>query len=250
MNQFVNKNINKSQFLNALSPYNRFDILYNNLPGILFFMKNRKGEFVLLNQVAVEALGFQKEEEVVGKTDFDIFPRDLSEGYHADDLLVMEEAQVIENRPELAPNRYGQINWVATSKIPLYDQQGKIIGLAGMCQSFKDSRKSLKHYLDISKAIEYIETHYKESIKIDDLADAVNMSVRQLERKFKETLLSSPRGYIIKTRTLASCELLLKTNASIAEIALEIGFYDQSSFSRYFRKHIGTSPARYRRQYL
>ena len=72
------------------------------------------------------------------------------------------------------------------------------------------------------------------------------MSVRQFERKFKATFHTTPRAYVIKMRIHAACERLRGGNEPITNIALECGFYDHSSFTRHFRKHMGTTPYKFR----
>ena len=75
------------------------------------------------------------------------------------------------------------------------------------------------------------------------------LSVRQFERKFKEYLKMPPQQYIIKMRVHAACDDLRRSRKSIADIATDLGFYDQAAFSRQFRKHMGMTPLFYRKEY-
>ncbi|MCB1078244.1 MAG: helix-turn-helix transcriptional regulator, partial [Verrucomicrobiae bacterium] len=58
----------------------------------------------------------------------------------------------------------------------------------------------------------------------------------------------SPQTFLIKTRVQAACEALRNTGTPIGDIALDLGFYDQSSFTGHFRHHMGVTPLRYRRE--
>jgi transcriptional regulator GlxA family with amidase domain len=74
------------------------------------------------------------------------------------------------------------------------------------------------------------------------------MSVRQFERRFQQTFRMNPRTYVIRMRVAAAAELLLATRRRATDIAMEVGFYDHSDFSRQFRRFMGVSPTDYRRQ--
>ena len=66
--------------------------LIDNIPDI-FFLKDREGRFRLVNRAFAELIGAAGPEELVGKSDLDVFPRDIAEAYRADDRLLMEGNQ-------------------------------------------------------------------------------------------------------------------------------------------------------------
>jgi AraC-like DNA-binding protein len=74
------------------------------------------------------------------------------------------------------------------------------------------------------------------------------MSVRQFNRRFQEVFHTSPRTFLIKTRIQAACASLRNSDLTISEIAVEYGFYDQSSFTQHFRRHVGMTPLQFRKQ--
>lgn len=98
----------------------------------------------------------------------------------------------------------------------------------------------------VTRAIQFIEAHYAQSITLRDLCQRLECSSRQLSRVFKETTGSSPIDYIIQTRIAKSKELLLQSDATLNEIAERIGQSDGYYFSKMFKKHVGMSPLRYR----
>ena len=85
-------------------------------------------------------------------------------------------------------------------------------------------------------------------VSMPDLARRVGMSVRKMQRRFKETFKTTPQKYIGKLRVLAACELLDSTGLAVTEIALRVGFYDHSAFSKKFSELMGVSPREYRRR--
>ena len=75
------------------------------------------------------------------------------------------------------------------------------------------------------------------------------VSVRQFERKFKQYFNMPPQQFIMKKRIYQACDMIRNGKYSFSEIALDLGFYDQSSFTSQFRKEMGITPYRYRRQF-
>ena len=199
------------------------------------------------NRLFVEHCGFRSESELIGKGDHDIFPANLAECYINDDRLVMKTEEPIVDRVELFPNYQGVPEWFTTNKMPLYDRDGAVAGICGTTQSYEKSKSALQPYLDISTAVDYIRDHLSDTITVPELAKRVHMSVRQFERKFKQTFHTTPQQYVIKMRIHMACERLTHSPDSITSIALDTGFYDHSSFTRHFIKHMGMTPIKYRK---
>jgi AraC-like DNA-binding protein len=99
------------------------------------------------------------------------------------------------------------------------------------------------------KAYEHIRTHFHEEVSVRELAAQCRLSVRQFERKFREQVWATPRELIVRMRVQHACDELRESKSSLADIALSSGFYDQSSFTRQFKKHLGITPGQYRRRY-
>ena len=216
---------------------------------MFFWIKNLEGQFVMADQGVVEKCGCSNESEVVGKTAYDFFPAKLCEHYDADDIKVRETGEKITNRIELVPNENGTISWHSTNKIPLFDSNDKVIGVAGITRDLDKADSFSKTYVNMPNVIEYISKNYEDVIEIKKLAHLAGLSISQFERKFKEYFHESPVKFITKVRVTAACKELTSTDRTISQIALSTGFYDQSYFSKQFRQHIGISPGKYRQNY-
>src|SRR6266850_4907543 len=109
------------------------EALYHSLVETLpqnIFRKDLQDRFTFANQQFCKVLG-RKLDEIVGKTDFDFFPRELAEKYQRDDMRVRETGQPYETVEENQPPGGGKM-YVQVVKTPLYGADGKIIGLQGI----------------------------------------------------------------------------------------------------------------------
>jgi two-component system sensor histidine kinase/response regulator len=105
--------------------------LINNIPDI-FFLKDRAGRFRLVNSAFVELIGAAGPDELVGKSDLDVFPRAIAEAYRADDRLLMESSQRGIEREEKTQSARGEPRWLLTTKVPLVENDGSVTGILGI----------------------------------------------------------------------------------------------------------------------
>jgi AraC-like DNA-binding protein len=239
----------RSTFLAKRADSSLFYHLFDHLPGVSFFAKNCEFEIMCANRAFLERLGFHDESEIVGKTDFELFPRQLAENFRQDDTAVMESGEPRLHIVELFFNQQGIPDWYITNKLPIFDRANHIIGVMGTVQSYERRHQVLQPYLQIDRAVQYIRENFREQISISKLASMVDLSTRQLNRRFQDTFRVSPQAFIMKLRLQAACEELRQSNSPIAEIAIDLGFHDQSSFTLQFRKQLGITPSKYRKFY-
>lgn len=94
---------------------------------------------------------------------------------------------------------------------------------------------------------ELIHQSFAKDIQLSDLADEAGLSPFHFSRVFKETVGVSPRQYIIRQRMDEACRLLKESSHDIASISAMVGYESVSHFSSLFKRHIGMSPAGFRR---
>src|SRR5262249_49529719 len=98
----------------------------------------------------------------------------------------------------------------------------------------------------LRRVCEHIEAHLDEKISVDSLAGIACLSVFHFARAFKQSEGVTPHDYLIQRRVKRAMELLAGTNVAISEIAVAVGFSDQSHLTRRFREHVGVCPSDYR----
>ncbi len=99
----------------------------------------------------------------------------------------------------------------------------------------------------IAEIVSYIENNFTEDIAIDALSTIVPLSRRNLEVKFKHEMGISIYQFILQCRVEYFAMLLITTNRTLLDLAVESGFNDSKNISRIFKKVIGYSPAEYRK---
>src|SRR5262245_49901799 len=93
---------------------------------------------------------------------------------------------------------------------------------------------------------DFIETHLEENISIQTLADVAGLSMCHFARAFKQSEGVTPHDFLVQRRVLRAQELLAGTDLPLSQIAVAVGFADQSHCARRFREHVGLTPSRYR----
>jgi len=115
------------------------------------------------------------------------------------------------------------------------------------CVTAKDGPELSPRHL--SRVIRYIEQNISRTISLDDLAAIAQVSRFHFTRLFKRTVGVSPMAYLERSRVQRAQELIKEGDLPLAEIAVAVGFADQSHFTRRFHLHNGLTPAVFARRY-
>jgi AraC-like DNA-binding protein len=102
----------------------------------------------------------------------------------------------------------------------------------------------------ICDALSYIENNYREPISLSQVADACGMTYAQLTYLFSKCFVKGFSEYLLDLRLNYAQKLLLKTNMSVTDIALDCGFDNASYFAKKFKAALGMTPKEYRQKYL
>lgn len=94
----------------------------------------------------------------------------------------------------------------------------------------------------LQQAITYIQENLDQDLSLDEIAAEVDLSAYHFSRLFKQSTGLAPHQYQIHCRVERAKELLQAGEMAIADIATQVGFYDQSHLSRHFKRIVGVSP--------
>jgi len=142
--------------------------LIDNLPDAVY-AKDAAGRKILANPADLKNLHCKTEAEAIGKTDFDFFPRDIAEKFYADDQKVMQGQPVI-NREEYFLDKEGEKRWLMTSKLPLRDQNGKIVGLVGIGRDITERKRAEQAVANERALLRTLVDHMPVAVYLKDLA--------------------------------------------------------------------------------
>jgi AraC family transcriptional regulator len=101
----------------------------------------------------------------------------------------------------------------------------------------------------LRRVIDHIENHLAADLHLTELAEIAGVSVNYFARAFRDSTQQTPHGYVIARRIARAQVLLADGDLPIAEIALAVGFSNQSHFTEHFRRLTGTTPARFQRDH-
>ena len=133
--------------------------LFDTLPDMYYFAKNRAGQFVWGNRLLQEQHDLADVNDILGKTDHDFFRRDIADRIRADDLSVMEKGVTVKNKLEVLGSESGELTWLFTTKAPIRNRHGEIVGLEGFSRDAKRSQDVIAPFHEFRACIEYLQEH-------------------------------------------------------------------------------------------
>lgn len=156
--------------------------LIDNLPDGIY-AKDLEGRKILANPADARNCGCKSVADLMGKTDFDLFPADLARGYAADDQVVIKTGEPVLWREEYTPGEEGDKHWMLTSKLPLRGADGTIIGLVGIGRDvtpLKSAEKKLeaihKDLMQASRAAGMAEVATSVLHNVGNVLNNINVS--------------------------------------------------------------------------
>ena len=114
--------------------------LLDNVPDRIYF-KDTQSRFLKLNRALAKRLGVADPKEVIGKTDFDFQLPERAREFYADEQRIMQTGEALINKTEkqIMPN--GETAWTSTTKAPLRDPEGMVIGLVGINRDITQQKR-------------------------------------------------------------------------------------------------------------
>lgn len=223
------------------------ELLFDCLPDLVFFIKNARGEYVVVNQTLVERCNRREKEGLVGRRADEMFPPPYGQSFRAQDEQVLRSGVGIFDQLELHFYPSGGRGWCLTNKLPLRNREGRVVGLVGISRDLQSGNERAEDYSRVAKAVQHIQAHFDEPLRVKELAAGIGLSEYQFEQRIRRIFQITPGQLIQKTRMEAAVRQLRDPELPIAIIALDCGYADQSAFTRQFRQTIGLSPSEYRR---
>ena len=188
----------------------------------LFYVKDAQSRFVLNNQAHLHVLGLTDAAQARGKTDFDFFPEELAQSYFDDERAIIRSGQPVIGREEPSLDEAGNSRWVSTTKVPLRDSHGTIVGIVGISrditehraaeQALRQARSELEARVaertgELAAAVDDLRAEVAERTRAEERAEHINAvlrAVRNIERLIAE---ETDRGRLLRR----ACDSLVAT---------------------------------------
>jgi PAS domain S-box-containing protein len=123
------------------SERNLLRTVIDNLPDRIY-VKDRDGRYLLDNIAHQRHLGVKSVDEIVGKSSRDFFPPAIAARFEYDDNAVINAAAPLYDREESTEDAKGEVGWLLTTKVPLRDARGQIVGLVGLSRDITARKRA------------------------------------------------------------------------------------------------------------
>jgi PAS domain S-box-containing protein len=154
----------------------------DNLPDYIY-IKDKDGRYIVSNKAHAHFLGKETPEGIIGKTVSELFPREMAEQYAADDQKVIQTGQPLLNREEHSVDERGNKAWNLTTKVPLRDSAGKVMGLIGIARDITE-RKKIEDKL--KKKMYDLEIFQKVAVGRELKMVELKKRIKELETRLRE----------------------------------------------------------------
>lgn len=175
-----------------------FRALMDNMPDTIY-IKDIACRFLDGNPSQVKVTKAGSHENLLGKTDFDFYPRDIAEIFYKDDKQVLESGKPVINKEEIGFDADGNIRVKSTTKVPFKDKDGKIIGLVGIGRDITQQKEAEEKLKEQAQSLQEINVLLEErQEEINQQADELSSqnSILEEERNLLRTFIDSIPDYV------------------------------------------------------
>ncbi len=222
------------------------EALFDALPDVVFFIKDAAGRYVRVNQTLADRCAGGDKSKLIGKKPAEVYPAALAASYTRQDESVLKTGKPVEHQLELHIYTGRKAGWCLTTKHPLRDAGGRIIGVTGISRDLNAPSDKASGFAELAAALKMMQARYTEGLRIEDIAKKAGLSVYQFEQRVQKLFQMSPLQLLHKLRLDEATRLLRETDLSLSDIALQTGWCDQSAFTRHFSRYSGMAPGRFR----
>ncbi|RLI37543.1 hypothetical protein DRO55_01115 [Candidatus Bathyarchaeota archaeon] len=138
-------------------------ILMDNIPDSIYF-KDSSSRFIMVSNAHAKNMGLKSPEEARGKTDFDFYAEDFAREAYEDERRIIETGQPLINKIEKIVTKNGTIRWVSATKVPIFNDHGRVIGIVGISRDITKYMEMQRQMRLLSSVVEQVS----EGIAVTD----------------------------------------------------------------------------------
>ncbi len=163
--------------------------LIDNMPDFIY-IKDTDSKFIVANQKLIDVHHLKSRDQLIGKSDHDFYPKELADKYFRNEQTIIRTGKPLINHEERSLDEKGGEIYLSTTKIPLHDGDGKIIGIVGIGRDITDRRKADEKLLDHADQLQHInalleekqEEIQQQSEALSAQADNLRLANQELEK--------------------------------------------------------------------
>jgi PAS domain S-box-containing protein len=140
--------------------------LIDNLPDCIY-VKDAQGRFIAANLTSAHVMGAAAPNDLIGKTDGDFYPQELAAEYSADEERLMQSGQPLVNKCEPRLDPTGNPRTLLTTKIPLKDSRGQVLGLVGISRDITEHKHMEESLHLLQQQLIEQQRHEQEQMEAD-----------------------------------------------------------------------------------
>jgi diguanylate cyclase (GGDEF)-like protein/PAS domain S-box-containing protein len=129
-----------------------------SLPDVIY-VKDARSRFLFANQGTLDAMGAQSSADLLNKTDFDFYPKELALRFFEDERKVVLSGQQLINQEEYIKDSNGHARWLLTTKVPFLDAAGQLIGIIGIGRNITAQKDVEVELRQAREELEFKATH-------------------------------------------------------------------------------------------
>lgn len=160
-----------------------------------FYVKDRKSRFVMANRQVALDVGLDNASELIGKTDLELHPREMAEKFLATEQEIMSSniSRIDFEEPSILAN--GKRKWFASSKFPVSNSDGEVVGLVGMSRDITERKRANQLQQGQNKVLQQIATGKPLSQVLETLVHTIE---QQCDGIFGSVMLVDESGSHLK----------------------------------------------------
>jgi PAS domain S-box-containing protein len=141
---------------------NLFNLIIANLPDQVY-LKDRKSRFILCNTPVATYAGYKSPKDILGKTDFDLYPLEAELFFNDEQSLMKMDQPLINHEEQLFDKNRNKIRWNLTTKVPIKDHTGKVVGLLGINRDITEIKQAEEKLINANRLYAFI-SHINQTI--------------------------------------------------------------------------------------
>ncbi|WP_288432839.1 AraC family transcriptional regulator [uncultured Deinococcus sp.] len=224
------------------------ETLFDAVPDLNFFVKDGRGRYVSVNEALRRRSGAQHKRDLIGRTAAEVFTGEAGERFSGQDERTLRDGAELRDVLELYFGAGGEPVWCLTSKWPLRDASGAVVGLVGVSRDVPAPGDQTGDFARVAEALAYMGRCYDRPLRMPEVAARAGLSEDSLGRLVRRVCHVTPKQFLLRVRLDAATRLLRDPALSVAQVAHACGYSDHSAFTRTFRAVTGLSPQAYRQR--